>query len=55
MLIILHIPTLLNHNIYIYIMLDILYTPSMFTPHTHIRLLYMVELIHARIVAEKVT
>ena len=54
-LIILHIPTLLNHNIYIHIMLDILHTPSLFTPHTPIILLYMVEFIHALIVAEKFT
>ena len=50
-----HIPTLLNHNIYIHIMLDTLHTPSMFIPHTLIMLLFMVEFIHLLIVAEKVT
>jgi len=48
-------PTLLNHSIYINIMLDILHAPSMFTSHAHIMLLYMVEFIGALIVAEKVT
>ena len=57
MLIIPHLPVLLNHIIYIHIMLDTLHThtPSMFTPHTLIMLLFMVEFIHALIVAEKVT
>ena len=52
MLIIPHIPTLLNHNIFMHIML---HTPSMLIPHTHIMLLYMIEFIHAFIVAGKVT
>ena len=52
---ILHIPILLNHNIYIHIMLDILHTPSMLILHTYIMLLHMVEFIHALIVAEKIT
>ena len=50
-----HIPTLLNHNIYIHIMLDTIHTPSMFTPLTPIMLLFMVEFLHALIMAEKVT
>ena len=54
MLIISHIPTLLDHNINIHIMLDTLHTPSMFTPHIPIMLLFMAEFIHA-LVAEKVT
>jgi len=36
-------------------MLDILHTPRMFTLHTLIMLLYMVEFNHALIMAEKVT
>jgi len=40
---------------YIHIVLDTLHTISMFTPHTPIMLLYMVEFIHALIVIEKVT
>ena len=55
MLLILHIPTLLNHNLYIHIMLDILHTPNMLIPNTLIMLLFMVEFIHGLIVDEKVT
>ena len=55
MLIILHILTLLNHNISIHIMLDMLHTPSMLIPHTRIMFLSMVEFIDAHIVTRKIT